>query len=159
MIAEIQSILQIAQVAFDKTKGFAALAEKISDQDKVLEVQQALIVIHAKAIAASLAEAVQANRIRALQAEVAALQAWGADKRRYELKAAASGMYVYALKDGQRREGEASHWLCPDCFANGRKSFIQSEFGAAEAGRGWRWKCNTCFAQFANIEGSYPEST
>src|SRR4051794_8174501 len=78
-----------------------------------------------EAIEAREAHSVQAERIRTLEAEVASLKAWDAAKEPYELKPLGSGAIAYMLKP-EARGTEPPHWLCPNCYTQGKKSFFQS---------------------------------
>jgi Zn finger protein HypA/HybF involved in hydrogenase expression len=77
-----------------------------------------------KAIEAREAYANQANRIHALEAEMAKMKAWDAETQKYELKGVGHGAVAYMLKP-DARSTEPPHWLCPNCYAKGKKSFVQ----------------------------------
>lgn len=82
---------------------------------KSIEMQQTIINALESGIAAREAQGAQLDRIRALEAEVARLRAWDAEKRRYELKRVGQGTVAYVLKP-EARGAEPPHWLCPDCL-------------------------------------------
>jgi hypothetical protein len=66
------------------------------------------------------------GRVRELEEEKAKLEAWTAEKARYQLKSIRAGVTVYALKEGMEG-GEESHYLCPTCYNRGQKSLLQRE--------------------------------
>jgi hypothetical protein len=111
---------------------------------KSIEMQQTILDALDNGIAAREAYATQLDRIRALEAEVAALKAWDAEKQNYELKKAGDAAVAYMLKP-EVRGTQPPHWLCPNCFAGGEKSFLNPV--GAQAGRGWTFKCSNCNAQ------------
>jgi hypothetical protein len=105
---------------------------------------QGVVLEAKKSIESRDAYAAQADRIRALEAEVAQLKDWNAEKSNYELKTIGWGSVAYMLKP-EKRGSEAPHWLCPNCFANGKKSFLN--FSGASVGRRMLYKCGGCDGQ------------
>ena len=79
-----------------------------------------------KAIEARQAYTEQLDAIRALEAEVAWLESIEYEKQRYELKSIGQGTLAFVLKPDTRGT-ETPHWLCPNCFAKGKKSFLQNQ--------------------------------
>jgi hypothetical protein len=57
---------------------------------------------------------------RALEAEMAGLKAWDAEKQNYELKSIGPGSVAYMMKP-DKRGSEAPHWLCPIAARKARK--------------------------------------
>jgi hypothetical protein len=88
-----------------------------------IELQSVVLDAFEKAIEAREAQTAQAERIRALETEVADLKAWGSEKEQYELKPNWTGAVAYMLKP-EARDSETPHWLCPNCYTNGKKSFL-----------------------------------
>lgn len=66
------------------------------------------------------------DTIRALEAEIVKLKDWNAEAQRYELADAGLGSVAYRLKP-EEGMGEPAHWLCPNCFAESKKSFLVPE--------------------------------
>jgi hypothetical protein len=64
------------------------------------------------------------QRIRDLEEEVRRVKAWEETKQRYELNQPTAGTFVYALKV-QGRSAEPAHWICTNCYENGRRSILQ----------------------------------
>jgi hypothetical protein len=93
------------------------------------------------------AYAAQLDRIRALETEVADLKAWDTEKQGYELKKIGDGTVAYMLKP-DKRGTEPPHWLCPNCFAKSKKSFLNAT-GGAGGGRLFQYKCGNCATQAA----------
>ena len=84
--------------------------------------------------------AAQIDRIRDLEAEVARLKDWEAEKATYELKGLARGVVGYMLKP-EARGSQPPHWLCPNCYGRGQKSFFQLKSGTV-------FTCQTCGTEF-----------
>jgi hypothetical protein len=77
---------------------------------KSIELQGVVLDAFENAIEAREAYSTQADRIRALEAEVANLKAWDAEKQHYELKPNYMGAVAYMLKP-EARGSEPPHWL------------------------------------------------
>ena len=87
------------------------------------------------------------ERVRALESQLADRSAWDVEKGRYELRTVSNGeAVVYALKpDADGRD--VPHWLCPNCFTNGRKSILFAEERKSGGARGW--VCTPCKTRVA----------
>lgn len=157
MITEITAALTGLKAALDLAKGLndtlsqAAINEiKISLQQKILEAQGALL-------AAQGAEQESDKRIGELETQIAKLNAWDAGRDRYVLTAVDVGAFAYTPKPGSEDE-EPPHWLCPSCFTNHRKSFLQFQNNLPRDGRDLlaRWKCHTCESTLTVQQGLNP---
>ena len=85
----------------------------------------------------------QVECIRFLEAEVANLKAWEAEKHRYEMKEVWPGAVGYVLK-GAAQGDEPIHWLVR-CYNDGNKELLQlSGKSSDQAGRHKGWECPTC---------------
>jgi hypothetical protein len=145
-LAEISAALTSLRAAFDLTKAMVGLRDAEVFRSKSIELQGVVLEALEKSIEAREAYATQADRIRALEAEVARLKNWDAEKQNYELKHIGSGSMAYMLKP-DKRGTEPPHWLCPTCFAKGEKSFLNAM--GKSAGRGWLYHCTGCDAHRA----------
>jgi hypothetical protein len=141
--AEISAALTGIRSALEIAKAMVNLRDAEAFRTKSIELQAVVLDTLEKAIAAREAQAVQHDRIRSLETEMAGLRNWDAEKQNYELKPCGIGVVAYMLKPGRRGSAPA-HWLCPNCFANGRKSFLGST--GVSAGRAWIYRCPTCNA-------------
>jgi hypothetical protein len=122
---EIAAAVTGMRAALDITKAMVGLRDAETFRAKSIELQTVVLDAFEKAIEAREAHTLQANRIRALETEVADLKAWDAEKQNYELKTIGHGAVARVLKPDARGTGPP-HWFCPNCFENGRKSFLQS---------------------------------
>jgi len=143
-LAEISAALTSLRAAFDLSKAMIGLRDAEGFRSKSIELQSAVLEALDKSIEAREAYAAQADRIRTLEAEVARLKDWDAEKQNYELKHIGSGSMAYMLKP-DKRGTEPPHWLCPTCFAKGQKSFLNAT--GTHVGRGWMYNCPTCSAK------------
>jgi hypothetical protein len=123
VVAEISAGVTSLRAALDITKAMVDLRDAEAFRSKSIELQGVVLQAFKKAIVAREAYSTQAERIRALDAEVADLKACDAEKQKYELKPNYAGAVTYMLKPGARGS-EPPHWLCPNCYANGKKSFL-----------------------------------
>jgi len=141
-VAEIAAAITGIRSAFDITKAMADLRDAEAFRAKSIELQGVVLGALEKAIEARETQAEQGDRIRALEAEVAGLKAWDAEKQNYELKPNYAGAVAYMLKP-EACGSEPPHWLCPNCFANRKKSFLLPTGRAGNIHRG-TYKCGTC---------------
>ncbi|MGD0419802.1 MAG: hypothetical protein ABSA68_09550 [Xanthobacteraceae bacterium] len=121
--AEIAAAVTGIRSALDIAKAMVGLRDAEAFRAKSIELQSIVLEALNKAIEARESYAAQADRVRALEAEVADLKAWGGEKEKYELKPNFGGGVAYMLKPDARGT-EPPHWLCPQCYANGKKGFL-----------------------------------
>jgi hypothetical protein len=125
MAAEVFAAITSLRSALDVTKAMIGLRDAETFRAKSIELQGIILEALEKGIEAREAHSAQIERVRALEAEVASLKAWDAEKKTYELKALSAGVVAYVLKP-DARSTEPPHWLCPNCYAQGKKSFFQA---------------------------------
>jgi hypothetical protein len=75
------------------------------------------------ALAAQAREATLSEEIRTLKKHVADLEAWEAEKQRYELVALAPNVMAFSIKEAVRGN-EPPHYVCANCYQEGKKSFL-----------------------------------
>jgi len=144
--AELSAGVTSLRAALDITKAMIGLRDAEAFRSKSIELQQVIMDALTQGIDAREAYASQLDRIRALEAEVTSLKAWDAEKQDYELKKIGNGAVAYMLKP-DRRGTQAPHWLCPNCYSKGQKSFLNPR--GVQIGRGWSYHCGTCATQTA----------
>jgi|SRR6185437_261559 len=138
---EIAAAVTGIRAALDITKAMIGLRDAEAFRAKSIELQGVVLDAFDKAIEAREAYLAQADRIRALETEVADLKAWDAEKQKYELKSVGHGVVARILKP-EARGTETPHWLCPACFEHSKKSYLLSA-NKVERGR-LLARCNTC---------------
>lgn len=140
-VAEIASAITSLKAAFDLTKAMIGVRDATVLQGKVVDLRSIIMEAQASAIDAREAHAAQIDRIRDLEAEIVGFKAWDAEKERYELKTVGTGVVAYMLKPDSRG-AQPPHWLCPNCYSKGKKSFFQAT--GATIGRARVFKCVMC---------------
>ena len=141
---EIAAAVTGIRAALDITKAMVGLRDAEAFRAKSIELQAVVLDAFEKAIEARETYATQADRIRAVEAEVTDLKTWNAEKQRYELKTVGHGAVAYMLKP-EARGTETPHWLCPNCFAKGQKAFFQPD--GRKVGRDSIYLCAGCKSQ------------
>ena len=104
-VAEIAAAVTGMRAALDITKAMVGLRDAEAFRAKSIELQSVVFDAFEKAIEAREAHTAQAERIRSLEAEVAHLKAWDAEKQNYELKNIGEGsvdLYAEARKTRHR---------------------------------------------------------
>jgi hypothetical protein len=138
---EIATAVNNVNALLNIAKAMIGLRDAEMFRARVIEFEGMILDSLTKAVQATEAQAAQLDEIRSLKAEVANLKAWDAEKPRYELKSIGSGSVAYILKPSARGS-EPPHWLCPNCFTQGKKSFFQSS--GKMSGRTWVYDCVGC---------------
>lgn len=141
VLAEIASGVTSLKATFDLAKAMVGVRDAATFQAKSIELQELILGALEKAIAAREAQATQSDEMRALEAEMARLKAWDAEKENYELKPTGFGAVAYMLKP-EARGAKPPHWLCPTCFAKGEVGFFQPT--GKPVGRGFLHRCQGC---------------
>lgn len=109
-IAALNGALKTAQGLLamnDEVKRNLAIVDLTRQLNQALDEQRALT-----------------DRVRELDAEIAQLKAFDAEATSYELKPIGPGAVGYMLKP-DARGSEPPFWLCPNCFAQKTKAFLQ----------------------------------
>jgi hypothetical protein len=140
-VAEIAAAITGIRSALEVTKAMIGLRDAEAFRLKSIELQGLILESLDKAIIAREDYATQLDEIRALKAEVADLKAWDAEKQRYELKMFGISAMAYMLKP-EARGTEIPHWLCPNCYEQGKKSFFQGRPITAAGRR--MYICHSC---------------
>jgi hypothetical protein len=143
-VAEIAAAIASFRASLDIAKAMIGLRDEETFRAKSIELQSAIADALEKSIAARESYAAQLDRVKALEMELASLKAWDAEKQKYELKKVGEGAVAFMLKP-EARGTDPAHWLCPNCFANGQKSFLNPT--GKSAGRGWTYRCSNCKAE------------
>ena len=140
-LAEITAAITGAKSSIDLARAMIDLRDSSAFMTKSIELQSALLDTLGKSIAAREEQSLQLDKIRALETEMADLKAWGAEKKDYELTAVGRGAMAYMLKP-EARGANPPHWLCPNCFSNGKKAFFQPAM--TTGAMGGKYLCPSC---------------
>jgi hypothetical protein len=107
---------------------------------KVGEINSKLIDAQNGIFAVNEERAALVQAVGNLEKEIAKMKAWEAEKQRYELIPLASNVMAYQLKAAERGT-EPIHLLCANCYAEGKKSFLNQHVNNS---RVTKFHCNTC---------------
>jgi hypothetical protein len=140
-VAEITAGITSLRATLDIMNAMVGLRDAEAFRAKSLEMQEGIMRALESAIDAREAYADQLKAIRTLEAEVTRLKAWDAEKEKYELKSVGQGCMAFMLKP-DARGSHPPHWLCPNCYARGKKSFFQST--GSSIGHSRVYKCVGC---------------
>lgn len=146
-ITLIQGAVTSLKTAFDIAKGISELKTMTEVQGKVIELQQAILAAQASAMTANAEQYAAAEELRKLHEELDRAKGWQLEKQRYRLYQGdgLGGSVVYALRENKKLEGEPPHYLCANCYEQGRKSILNNS--AVPTGF-THWLCPACKAQF-----------
>jgi hypothetical protein len=130
------------KTAADIAKGFLDLKEASAVQGKVIELQGVILAAQSSALAAQSDQFSLLDEIRGLKQKMADLEAWKAEKERYQLNDVGHGSLAYVLKEDMLG-GEHPHKICAACYQHGKKSILQPD----QDGFDLLLKCLECKAQ------------
>jgi cell division protein FtsB len=137
-LASIKTLSDIAHTAFGLRDSAKLLEAKVEFNRQLFAVQTALATAQSEQ-----AELTQA--IHDLEKEIADLEAWDAEKEKYELKQISNvGTVAYMLKPDARGI-EPPHWLCTNCYQNRKRGIIQY-YG--HIGASLHFRCSSCPAEY-----------
>lgn len=123
-VAAVAGAMSSLKATQDILKAMLGLRDAAKVREKVVELQGLILAAQSDAFEANVAQAALLERVRELEKQVADLEAWEAEKQRYELKEVAPGAFAYALKADEQR-AEPTHWICAGCYEHRRKSILQ----------------------------------
>jgi hypothetical protein len=125
-LATIGATLSALQGARDLIQGIISARDSVMIQGKVLELQGVILDAQGAAMDARAEQSTLLDRVGDLEKEIARLEAWEAEKQRYELKRIGEGIFTYVVKESMRGS-EPEHQLCANCYSAGLKSILQQE--------------------------------
>ena len=148
-IAEIGGAIGGLKAAMEIVRGLNSTANAIAINDAKIALQSAILEAQAGLLAAQEAQTANLRRIQELEQEIVRLKDWSAERERYELVEIYRGAFAYMPKGGVE-SGKPAHWLCANCFDQGRKSFLQfkGQDKTPTGGRGMEstYGCDACRA-------------
>jgi predicted SprT family Zn-dependent metalloprotease len=151
-IAAISGALSSIKTAGDIANAMLKFHDVKSLQEKTIELNRAILDAQSDAITANAAQSELLERIRQLEHELAQLKSWEADKSRYVLADLGGGVVALAVKE--RHNGEAFHYICATCAANGKKAYLQPNVRGQYYDR---YKCDGCGADLNVNKGTPPQ--
>lgn len=148
-IGSIQAAIGGLQAAGDIAKSMIGLHDATVLKTKTIELQSAILAAQSSALSAQSEQFALVDRIRELEEEIRRMEAWDAEKQRYELTDIGNGQFTYSLKEGMQPP-EPPHSICANCYNQGQKSILQ---GSSKMGRK-SLICNRCKAEIVTREST-----
>lgn len=136
-MSSLKGAKDIAETMIGLRDAAALQAKSIEFQSKILDAQS-------RAFAAQEERTSLVEQVREIEKEVARLKDWSSEKQRYELKELGNGTLAYAVKEAMRGS-EPPHWICANCYEDGKKSLLQPE--TRFPGRTTVYVCHGCSAE------------
>lgn len=122
-----EATLMTAVGAFSAvTKGLQSLKDLATSGDAQAKISDLYgIIISGQAIAFedNLKQRALLETIEELKDQIRAMEAWDSEKQRYQLARPWMGAVVYALKKSASNN-EPPHWICTNCYNDGKKSLL-----------------------------------
>jgi hypothetical protein len=124
-LSAIAGALSSLKAANDIAQAMVGLRDATAFQSKLIEFQAKIIEANNSAFAAHDERAALLQKIDDLEKQVAKLEAWEAEKQRYQLQEFPPGVFLRVLKPAMANS-EPIHRLCAKCYEDGKKSILQS---------------------------------
>jgi hypothetical protein len=120
----IAGLVSSLKAATDISKAMIGLRDTALVQGKVIELQGIILSAQQSALSAQSDQFTLLERVRDLETKLAELEAWDAEKDRYEMKDVCTGAFAYVVKPAADT-GEPAHWLCASCYGRSHKAVLQ----------------------------------
>jgi hypothetical protein len=119
---DVVAVLTLAKSADDLAKGISSLTKQGEVARKAIELQRIIMKLQKKVTEAASINDPMVREIRDLKDELKAKS----DLTRYQLLDLPGSANVYGLPEATLKEtGELKHFLCPTCYAQGKKLVLQ----------------------------------
>jgi hypothetical protein len=135
----ITGVAASLRAASEITRAMIGLRDAALLQGKVIELQQVILAAQSDLFELN-------ERIRQLEEEKAKLEAWKAERDRYQLTDFGGNTFAYELK-ADKAQGDPIHRLCPICFDSGNKAILQFSHRDSSSGQD-RYDCFRCKAMY-----------
>lgn len=141
MIGELKSAYDSAKMVVDIAQGIQSLKTETAINQAVIDIQRHVLETQRGLTAAEQIHADDLKRIDALEQKIMGMENWKAESQRYELADTGQGSLAYSVKVGMEN-GEPAHWICPNCYQQGKKSIMKPE--TLSIGRADLLVCHPC---------------
>jgi len=118
---------------------------------KIVELNTIILSAQQGALASNVAQFALVEEKRKLEAELAGLKAWEAEKQKYELATIAPGVFAYRLKENAEC-AEPFHYICQACYQHGKKSILQKKIRGEFMGSTELYVCHECDSELVDHE-------
>ncbi len=123
-MASIQAAVGSLKAATDIGIALLKLSTTAEMKAKVVELNTQILAAQASALAANSDQFTLLQEKRDLEAEIAGMKTWNAEKERYQLHPFQTGTFAYAIKAAMQN-GEPPHYICAACYQRGHKFILQ----------------------------------
>ncbi len=124
MYSEITAAIQSTKTVIELVKAAHGLSNYSELLTAVTAVQIKLTDAIASALSSQEKQAALAERVRELEKQIAEIEDWKSQIRRYALFQLPTGALAYALKPGMEN-GEPMHYLCTACVDKKKRTILQ----------------------------------
>ena len=141
---EIASISAAAGILTKLIALTTALGRKVpaAVREQILALSGRILDIQKELFAAQQREIDLTDEKRGLEDKLRLMNDWNEEKKRYELKLVGDIAIVCTLRP-QFQEGDPPHWLCANCFQDGKKSHLEAGIESLHFSQR-RWSCPRC---------------
>jgi hypothetical protein len=142
-MGSISAALGGLKTAGEIAKALFELKSDAERQAKIIELQSVILAAQSSAIAAKSEQYSMLEEVRAAKEELAKAKSWDTEKLRYQLVSPNAGSMVYAVKRSMAN-GEPPHYLCANCFKQGKTSPVNDTVPPGSKDRWHAWYCPNC---------------
>lgn len=147
MLEYINGALGAVKGIADIASGISSLNTEAAKNDAVIGIQRHLLETQKGLMEAENRHLSDTMRIKELEQEILRLSDWSKEKLRYELVAVRGGAFAYMFKQGMNDDAPP-HWLCTNCFEQGRKSILQHKATTSAGHANEAFGCDICKGGF-----------
>src|SRR6516162_64256 len=122
----VKALTDIAKTMMGLRDSAKLLEANVEFNQQLLAIQKALLDAHTE-------QTTLIQTVRQHEEEIARLEAWEAEKQRYELERLPPGIFIYSLKPVMA-SGEPMHSICQTCYQRGKKRILSLDepFGGVQ---------------------------
>jgi len=123
-LAEITAILSGIKTITDFVKSVSSLSPDVAIKEKTSELLGIIVDLQNNIL---LMQSEYSKLLKSkddFEKELIELKDWEKTKSQYKLKKIAPGTFAYSYEDSHDSE-DPPHWLCANCYHNGKKSILQ----------------------------------
>ena len=126
-ITSITAVTSALKGALDITKGIVSLKNQADLSSLAIELNSKLIEAQHAVFAVNDERQRLIDKVRELEQEIDQSKNWESEKLRFQLMSPwpEKPVSVYHLKKSHAN-GEEPHWLCPNCFQDGKKAILNT---------------------------------
>lgn len=123
-IAAISGALTSLKTAGEILNAIRGSQDIAAINSKVIELQGIIMTAQQSCLTAQYDQSTLLKHKDELETKIRQFENWETEKNRYVLQDAGRGQLAYALKE-EMRGMEPAHYLCPNCYDDGRKRILQ----------------------------------